>query len=222
MLETSYLILFLTGLLGGGHCLGMCSGIVTALSLNLPAGRRRWPLMLAYNLGRVGSYVLIGALLGGLAEAGLSLLDFRPLQTGLYVVASVLMIALGLYLAGLSAAVTRIEHLGRPVWRHIQPRLGRLLPLRSAWQALLAGAAWGWIPCGLVYTASLSALATGSAVGGALCMLAFGAGTLPNLLAMGALADRLRMVMQKRPVRLMAGLAVIAMGVWQLWRVSAL
>lgn len=193
----------------------MCGGIVTALSLNLPRQRRGF-ILLAYNAGRMASYVLIGALLGGLAEAGLTLLQLRPLQLALYLLANLMIIGMGLYLAGLSATVTRIEALGKPVWRRLQPLLAPLLPVRHPGQALLAGALWGWLPCGLVYSASLTALASGSAARGALAMLAFALGTLPNLLAMGVFASTLKSWLQKRPVRLAAGLAVVGMGLYQL------
>ncbi|AXK39988.1 sulfite exporter TauE/SafE family protein [Crenobacter cavernae] len=213
MLEINWLALFVVGLLGGGHCVGMCGGVVTALSFGLPASRVRWPLMIAYNLGRVGSYTLVGALLGALAQAGLSMADFAPLRWGLFVAAQLMLIALGLYLAGLSALVTRFETLGRPFWRRVQPFIARFLPVRKLGQALAVGALWGWMPCGLVYSASLSALASGSALKGASLMLAFGLGTLPNLLLMGAFADRLKTLLQKRALRLVAGLSVLALGV---------
>jgi hypothetical protein len=216
MLETNWFALFLVGLLGGGHCVGMCGGIVTALSFGMPASQARWPYLLCYNIGRVGSYTLIGALLGALAGGGLSLFALRPLQLALFVLANLMLIGMGLYLAGISAAIGRIERLGAPLWARIQPRLARLLPIRSPWQALLVGGLWGWMPCGLVYSASLSALATGQLAGGALVMLAFGLGTLPNLLAMGVFAARLKSLLQKRPVRLTAGLAVISVGVFRL------
>ncbi|MCW3478258.1 sulfite exporter TauE/SafE family protein [Neisseriaceae bacterium JH1-16] len=216
MLETSLFALFVVGLLGGGHCLGMCGGLVTAFTLQLPNGVRRTPFLLGYNLGRIGSYTLIGALLGALSGMGLTLLAARPLQWTLYLIANLMLIGMGLYLAGLSSAVTRIEALGRPLWRLLQPRLARLLPVRSPAQAVAVGALWGWLPCGLVYSASLSALAAGNTAGGALAMLAFGLGTLPNLLAMGAFAEGLRAQMQKRPVRLVAGLAVMTIGLFRL------
>lgn len=216
MLETSFWVIFLAGLLGGGHCMGMCGGIVTALTLNLPAGQQRWKIMLSYNSGRLLSYVSAGVLLGGLAEAGLSLIATRPAQMALLVLANLMLIAMGLYLAGLSSAITTLERIGRPVWSKLQPLLARLLPIRSAKTALLAGMLWGWLPCGLVYSASLSALASGKAVQGGLLMLAFGLGTLPNLLLMGVFADTLRQFIQQKPVRLLAGLLVAGMGLSRL------
>ncbi|WP_028536464.1 sulfite exporter TauE/SafE family protein [Paludibacterium yongneupense] len=220
MIETSFWVLFVTGLLGGGHCVGMCGGIVTALTFGLPQGSSRWPYLFAYNLGRIASYIAIGALLGGLAQLGLTPQWARPGQIVLFALANIMIIALGLYLAGLSSAVRLVESAGRPLWRRLQPLAARSLPLRSPWRALGAGAIWGWLPCGLVYSASLSALASGGAMQGALCMAAFGLGTLPNLLAMGAFATTLRQWMQKRPVRLLAGLAVAALGAVQLTRLA--
>jgi sulfite exporter TauE/SafE len=216
MIETSFFVLFLAGLLGGGHCIGMCGGIVTALTFNLPRGRRRWGILLGYNLGRMTSYVVIGAVLGALAHSVFN--QTRPLQIALYLLANLMIIAMGLYLAGLSSAIVLMEKIGQPVWRRLQPLVKGLLPVKSFWQAIAAGMVWGWLPCGLVYSASLSALASGSARSGALAMLCFALGTLPNLLAMGAFADTLRGALQKGPVRLAAGLLVTAMGALQLGR----
>ncbi|AOZ49602.1 sulfite exporter TauE/SafE family protein [Chromobacterium vaccinii] len=216
MIETNFWILFLAGLLGGGHCVGMCGGIVAALTLHQPPGYARWRVLAGYNLGRVASYALIGALLGGLAAGGLSLASTHAWQLGLALLADLMLIAMGLYLAGFAQAVVALEKLGQPLWRRVQPLVGRLLPVRSAGGAVAVGAAWGWLPCGLVYSASISALASGSAWNGAGMMLAFGLGTLPNLLLMGVFADGLRRWMQKRPVRLAAGLGVAGIGVWKL------
>ena len=95
----------------------------------------------------------------------------------------------------------------------------RLLPVRSPLGALGVGMLWGWLPCGLVYSASLTAMASGSAAGGATGMLAFALGTLPNLLAMGAFAEGLRGWLTRLWVRRVAGMAVVAMALWQLWPV---
>lgn len=218
MIDTSLFVIFLAGLLGGGHCIGMCGGIVAALGFNLPPGLARWRLLAGYNLGRLASYTVIGALAGALS--GAALLHARGLQLGLYLLANLMIVGIGLYLAGLSHAVSQIERLGQPLWRRLQPAVRRLLPVRSMTQAMAAGAVWGWVPCGLVYSAALSALATGSAAHGALLMLCFGLGTLPNLLAMGLFAEALRANLQKKAVRLAAGLLVTLLGVVQLARLA--
>jgi hypothetical protein len=213
--EVSLLTAFLAGLLGGVHCIGMCGGIVAAMSFQ--AGRRQpYRYHLGYNLGRIASYALAGALAGLAGSAAFLSERLLPLQTGLYVLAQVILILLGLYLAGLSRTVLWLERAGGGLWRRLQPAFGRLLPVRSLPGALAAGAVWGWLPCGLVYSVLLSALATGDAVWGGLLMLAFGLGTLPNLLAMGWAAERLRALAANPQVKLAAGLLVAAFGVWGL------
>ncbi len=80
MPDTGYIAVFLVGLLGGTHCMAMCGGIVGALTVGTPPGRRHWPLHLAYNLGRISSYALAGAALGAIGSAGLLLNDALPVQ----------------------------------------------------------------------------------------------------------------------------------------------
>lgn len=216
MIETDLWVLFVAGLLGGGHCVGMCSGIVTALTLNLPSHHRRWLIMLLYNSGRLTSYTVIGLLLGGLAHTSSHMLPTHPLQVTLFALSNIILILMGLYLAGLSSATTTLESLGRPIWQRLQPLVKRVVPISRLQDAFVAGLLWGWLPCGLVYSASISALASGSAPRGGMVMLAFGLGTLPNLLLMGVFADALRQWIQRRPVRLTAGLVVVALGGYRL------
>ncbi len=208
---------FLVGLLGGVHCLGMCGGIVGALTLGLPAqgaGRARRTLAyhLAYNLGRIASYGLLGALFGGLGLLLAGMLPVRSAQTLLQGLAAILLLALGLYLGGWWQGLVRLEQAGATVWRRLEPLGRRLLPIRSLSAALLAGGLWGWLPCGLVYSVlAWSAVAGGPGEGAAL-MLAFGLGTLPVMLATGLFASRLAALTRSRGVRQLAGLLVFALG----------
>ena len=213
MVELALASIFLAGLLAGTHCAGMCGGIVTALSFS-GAANTRPPLsrLLAYNAGRIGSYTIAGAIAGSIGAGGLLLGPQQPVQQILFVVANLMLIALGLYLAGLSRVVTHIEKLGTVLWRRLAPLTRNLLPVRNNGQALMLGALWGWLPCGLVYTILLAAVASGHPVNGALIMLAFGLGTLPNLLALGYFSATIRPWLQKRAVRLAAGFMIIAFG----------
>ena len=216
MIELAPLLIsaLVLGLLGGGHCLGMCGGLMGALTLAIPAEQRarRFRLLLAYNLGRILSYALAGLLLGMAGWA----LGNSPLALGLRILAGLLLICMGLYLAGWWSGLTRIEGIGRLLWRHIQPQASRLLPVRSLPQALLLGALWGWLPCGLVYSTLLWAASQGNALDSALLMLAFGLGTWPVLLASGLLAERLNTLLRRRGVRIAGGLLVILFGLWTL------
>lgn len=215
MIEFSLLTALLAGLLGGVHCVGMCGGIVAAFSFRADGSHPPLRLHLAYNLGRIASYTIFGALAGALG-ASLKLADFLPVQTLLYVLAQGVMILLGLYLAGFNQWVLVFERAGGALWRLVKPLFQKLLPVKTTPQALLAGMAWGWLPCGLVYSVLVSALAAGSATSGAALMLAFGLGTLPNLLGMGLFARQIQPFMQRAWVRRAAGLTVAGFGVWGL------
>ncbi|MGE8114923.1 sulfite exporter TauE/SafE family protein [Pseudomonas sp. NPDC086566] len=202
------------GLLGGGHCLGMCGGLMGALTLAIPPEQRgrRLRLLMAYNLGRILSYACAGLLLG---LAGWALASSSAAMA-LRVVAALLLIAMGLYLAGWWSGLTRIEALGRGLWRHIQPAASRLMPVSSVPRALLLGALWGWLPCGLVYSTLLWAASQGNAGYSAALMLAFGLGTWPILLATGLAAERVNAVLRRRSVRMAGGVLVILFGIWTL------
>ena len=222
MPDTGYIAVFLVGLLGGTHCVGMCGGIVGALTVNMPRGRPQWPLHLAYNLGRISSYALAGALLGAVGSAGLLLNDALPVQLALYVMANLMLIALGLYLIGVPQGLTFLERGGQKVWARIQPLTRRFLPATSVSRALPLGMLWGFLPCGMVYSVLSTALLTGSAPRGAALMLAFGLGTLPNLLLAGLLLKRFRDIAQARAVRLASGLLVLGFGAWGLVNATSL
>lgn len=217
MQQTTLFTLFLLGFFGGTHCVGMCGGLSSAFALQLPPHISRIGLILLLNIGRLTSYVLIGALMGALSQMGNVLNMAHGWQQGLFVAANILLLLMGLYLAGVLTWAAKIEHIGKPIWRKLNPYLNRLLPIKS-WAACVAvGMIWGWLPCGLVYNAALYALGSGSVAQGGLYLLAFGLGTLPNLLAMGWFAAQLREVLQNKKLRLVAGLWVVAWACWQLW-----
>ena len=214
--EITFLTLFLLGFFGGTHCVGMCGGLSSAFALQLPPHLNRIGLIVLLNLGRISSYVVIGLLVGLVGQIGISLDDTRAVQNGLYIAANVLLLLLGLYLAGISTTATKIEGIGKPIWKRLNPLLNKLLPIKSVPACFGVGVLWGWLPCGLVYSASLYALGSGNALHGGLYMLAFALGTLPNLLAMGIFAAQLKTFLQKRMVRLCAGLLVAGWAIWRL------
>lgn len=220
MIEFSLFSALLVGLLGGVHCVGMCGGIVAAFSFRADGSKPPFRLHVGYNIGRVFSYTLFGALAGALGST-LNLLEIRPLQLGLYLLAQAVLVLLGLYLAGWNQWVLVFEKAGGALWSHVQPLFRKLLPVRSLPGALLAGMVWGWLPCGLVYSVLVAALAAGSMTSGAALMLAFGMGTLPNLLGMAFFAQHLQPFMQRQAVRRSAGLMVAGFGIWGLVRLLA-
>ena len=221
-LEPGLIAAFLVGLFGGVHCIGMCGGIVTALTLgSRPAGeapsvRALLPTLLGYNLGRLLSYALAGALFGALGLLAAELLPVRQAQTVLAGLAGGFMLLLGLYIGGWWAGLARLERLGGLLWKRVEPLGRELLPIRHPGHAILLGMLWGWLPCGLVYSVLIWALTAGGPGHGALLLLAFGLGTLPALLAMGGAAAALSRFVNHCRVRSAAGLLVILFGLHML------
>jgi len=211
MPDSGYLALFLVGLLGGTHCVGMCGGIVSALSMGVTA---RWSMHLAYNAGRISSYAAAGAIAGALGAASMGLEGQVPARLILYFIANLMLVALGLYLLGVTKALAFTERAGQKLWSHLQPLTRCFLPARSVAQAFPLGLLWGWLPCGLVYSALASALTAGSATRGGLMMLAFGLGTLPNLLLAGIVLARMNEFVRRPVVRTLSGLLVLGFGLY--------
>ena len=223
MTESQLISAFLVGLLGGVHCVGMCGGIVGALTMSLPADyrrepRRMLPHVLAYNAGRVASYTVAGGLLGGAGYVASRLSGLYQAQMVLAIIAGLFMVALGLYLGGWWFGLTRIEEAGGGLWRRIEPLGRHFLPVSTPYRAFALGLVWGWLPCGLVYSVLIWAMASGSVSTGALITASFGLGTLPTLLALGVVATRLAAFVRRPSVRRVAGGIVIAFGLLQLWR----
>ncbi len=225
--EVTYVAAFIVGLFGGVHCVGMCGGIVGALSFGLPEQARGrfsslFPYLFNYNLGRLISYTVAGGLVGGIAALATNLTALHQAQTVLQMIAGLFMVAMGLYLGGWWYGMNRLERLGRRVWQLLEPFGRKLLPVQRPSQALVMGLVWGWLPCGLVYSALIWAISAGSALQGALLLLSFGLGTLPNLFAMGVVAGKLTSFLRRPPVMHLAGSLVVLIGVFYiampLWR----
>lgn len=221
---------FVVGLLGSVHCAGMCGGIVGALSV-APALRTgaipvrvaaQAPLanVLAYNGGRIASYMAAGALAGGAVAGARTLAHLPALQAGAYWLANLMLAALGLYLMDAWHGLARLEQGGQIVWKHVRPLLRRVGPPDGPGRMLAAGALWGWLPCGMVYSVLVTAMLSGSAASGALVMLSFGLGTLPMLLALGTLGARLRGLLRRRAVRIASGAVVLGFGLLGLVRAA--
>jgi sulfite exporter TauE/SafE len=221
LLEVALAAAFIGGFAGGAHCAGMCGGIVHALCATPDgnAGSRRFAYLFAYNAGRIASYVCAGALAGAIGQAGLLTRAAPVLQPALFALASLTLVALGLYIAGVLPLIARLETAGARLWSAIQPWTRHMLPVTSLPRALGLGALWGWLPCGMVYAVLLTALALGSWWQGAAIMLAFGAGTLPNLLGLGLLWKQIGKMRRAGIARVCAGCVVAVFGVYSLFGV---
>ena len=214
------------GLAGGAHCIVMCGGVVGALCACMPEGVRARPFaqlryVLLYNTGRIASYAAAGAIGGEIGALADRVDALHGAQIGLRFFAGAIMLAAGLHLAGAFRGFASLEKMGAPAWRRIEPIAARLLPVRSGWGALGLGALWGWMPCGMVYAALALAVGSGSSASGAATLAAFGVGTLPALLAMGAVAGALARAARRAWVRRSAGLAIALFGLVHVVAVTA-
>ncbi|MBF0263689.1 MAG: sulfite exporter TauE/SafE family protein [Gammaproteobacteria bacterium] len=226
--DPQLLTAFLAGLLGGAHCLGMCGGIVASLSFGLPQSvsvhnqsnlinRELIGYLFFYNLGRILSYTIAGMLVGGFTMMAANLININQVQVVLHLFAGLLMLALGLYLAGWWGGIVKIEQLGGPVWKKIEPISKQFIPVKSYKNAFFLGILWGWLPCGLVYTILFMAIASASLIQGGLIMLCFALGTFPMLMFMGVFAGSLREFVQNQFFRQMAGTSIMLFACYSLF-----
>lgn len=207
---------FLLGLVGSGHCVGMCGGLSGALGVAAAGDRaapgarattNAWGLALAASLGRVATYAVIGAFAGAVVGASDALLGIGP---WLRIAAAALVLVMGLQLLGLPVGTDRLERLGLRAWRRIAPLAARARG-RDGWlawapaRALVLGAIWGLLPCGLVYSAAAASVVAGGPPGAALFMVAFGVGTLPAMVAAGATVGGLGAWTRRPAIRRLAG-----------------
>jgi sulfite exporter TauE/SafE len=213
---------FATGIAGTAHCFGMCGGMAAAVGgkarrdvAGAPnQAARAFVQVVLYHLGRLGGYALLGAAAGAAGSVLLGAFDLLRLATVLRLATGVLIIAMGVRLLAGLGGIGVLEKAGARFWRHLAPAARRLAASNGVAAALGAGLIWGWLPCGLVYSMLALAAATATPSMGAATLLAFGAGTLPAMVASGLLASQLSRVLKSPRARPIAGIALVACGVW--------
>ncbi len=186
-LDTSVLFpaLFLTGLAGSLHCVGMCGPLLLGFSRVLGPGLGRGWEVIAYHAGRLWTYGLLGLIAGQVGSVG-QLAAWRSWQQSLSVLAGGVVLVSGAAALGWLPGLRFDTVLGRCWPRSCWPLSGWLAALQREPQAaarFLFGAILGLIPCGLVYATLLIVAVLGHPVMSALGMLSFGLGTLPALTA---------------------------------------
>jgi sulfite exporter TauE/SafE len=183
---------WLTGLAGsGGHCLGMCGGIVGALGVRQQPGWRGFGIVAAAHLGRVLGYAVAGAFVGFVGAATLGAALGASGTVALRLAAAVLIALIGLQLLLGRPLLAPLERAGGRFWRRLAPAMRSVLPPRDPLRGLAVGALWGFLPCGLVYAELAVAATAGGAVQGAALMAFFGVGTSVGLTALSALLHSL-------------------------------
>ena len=217
MTDPLIVMAFTTGLLGAGHCIGMCGSLVGALSLSATGRPGSWSFHLLYNAGRIATYTLIGALVGWLGSALAYTDRFREVTRILLVASDLFVILIGLGTAGLFAwlSVARLDFPG-PL-RAMTGAVQRLRQLPPWLAAPPLGLLFGFLPCGYLYAVAITAAQSADVTTAALMMLAFGIGTAPSLLLFGGATQWLGSKARTWMLRC-AGLLVAGMGCLNLLR----
>lgn len=200
------------GLAGSVHCVAMCGGIAAAAGSRLqgPAGSGSGVL---FNVGRVASYAVLGLAVGAVVGTAFGAVSARPFALALRGLAALLMLVLGLQLLT-GRDWLGLERLGARLWRRLQPLTGSALGLPGPVRYFALGMLWGFLPCGLVYSALALAATSGSAPAGAVAMLAFGAGTLPSMVATTLAGSAIMRRLGGRNTRAAAGVLMIVFAAW--------
>jgi len=207
---------FTLGLAGSVHCLGMCGGIAAAAGTRTQSagsGTRAALAGLTFNLGRVASYALLGIAVGAIVGAAVSQVPVRPFAVALRALAGLLMFFMGLSLLT-GRDLLSLERAGGRLWDRLRPLAGRVLALPPSLRFGALGLLWGFLPCGLVYSALALSATSGSAVAGGATMLAFGLGTLPSMLAVTLAGTAFTRRLSNLWTRRVAGLLMIVFAFW--------
>lgn len=209
------------GLAGSTHCLGMCGGVnslmmtpasTSAISSVKPS------YVLLFNMGRVLSYGVAGMALGSVSFAIQSLSPNVALLTRF--LAGFILFGMACYVGRWWQGVAVLERYAAYVWRYIQPLSQYLVPVNTSFKAFKLGAVWGWMPCGMVYSALSWAVLSSDPIKAGLLMLVFGIGTLPAMLGAGVFAQSVARVSRNPIARHVAALMLLAFAVWTI--ISAL
>lgn len=213
---TSYFVAFLMGLISSLHCIGMCGSIIGTLTLSLSPDIRNkkallLPFVFNYNLGRITSYTIAGALAGIIQSLAVMHLSEIHGHRLLQILSAIIMASAGLYIAGWFPRFAYIEKIGVYFWKKIEPFGRKLIPVKNRSQAFLFGMVWGWLPCGLVYAALAVAATAGDVTKSALTMLAFGLGTLPAVMGVGIMTGILTRLSRMQRFKQAVGLFMIAL-----------
>lgn len=205
-------------MIGFGHCIGMCGGIVVAYSTSkidtASSFSKQTISHLAYNFGRVTTYTIFGVIFGLLGEV----FTFSMATKGiLFIVTGVLMILTGLAIAGgIKFLNTSTWSLSKQSW--FKSLFLKLLQSKSLSSFYFLGVLNGLIPCGPVYAFAIVAASTTSPLYGAIVMFIFGLGTIPGLLFLGSLANFLQRGNLRTMIIKIGAFMIIIYGVWTIFK----
>ena len=184
-METIFIPAFILGVISNLHCLGMCGPIALAIPLNRSSKSAMFSGIIQYHIGRILVYGILGYLVGYI---GMGIKLFGILQ------AISIIAGIGIIIYAWRNKLTFFKNPFTSTLRHtslLSRSMGKIMRSESPLKLLLLGALNGLLPCGMVYTALITAVVLGTPLLSTTSMLAFGLGTLPGLIAFSLFAQRL-------------------------------
>ncbi len=192
MISFDFALIFSFGLLGSLHCVQMCGPLVLAYSLPLAGAGTRSSLIpahLAYNAGRILTYMFLGCLAGAAGKALGLVGKLAGVEDTAAMVAGVLLVVTGLSFSGFLPISNLLPPASNRYIGRISKAAAGLFQSPSRRSKFMLGLCLGFLPCGFLYAGLLKAIETGSLLAGAATMLAFGLGTSGAMVATGLLSS---------------------------------
>ncbi|MDA8621495.1 sulfite exporter TauE/SafE family protein [Psychrosphaera sp.] len=206
---------FIMGLMGVAHCVAMCGSLSMALGFSIPSNKSFIKYASVISLSRIVGYGVIGFIVNYFTQSFLSVTNGSVLI--LSFVSSIFMIGIGLHIAKLSNFILYIEVVGKRLNKYLEPLKKKILPIDSLLKCVAYGFLWGFLPCGLIYTALTLALVAESPVQGGFVMFFFGLGTLPAVIGMTVFNSQLNQYLKNSNIRLFFGGVIVIMALYQLF-----
>ena len=169
---------FLMGLIGSVHCIGMCGPLVMALPISQQTNFQKWQSILLYHAGKISSYAVLGILLGMFG----SQLPLYGVQENLSIVMGSIMLLYVIYIFVIKSQLAPKFLKFNLLYTFIVKKMGYLFKSKNRAVFYFIGILNGLLPCGMIYVALTSALATQNILQGGLIMTFFGIGTMPALI----------------------------------------
>jgi sulfite exporter TauE/SafE len=190
----------------------MCGGFVGMYALKKPATKPSLPYHVLYNLGRITTYSILGGIIGYVGSFAAYVGGHRGIPGAVLLIAGLLMILMGLNLAGVLGKRGLFEEAEITRTSLFRSLLRRVLVFDNVWATFLLGLLLGFLPCGLLYPVFIHAAASGSFSSGLLTMAIFGIGTAPAMMSFGYLVTRLKPRLKLFLYRIAALLIIILGG----------
>lgn len=214
----SIITAFLIGLLGNIHCLGMCSGIITLLSLSISKDKKKQIIFyqLYYNLGRILGYIITNVLAFSLGILIIKILGIDNLKF-LKLISGITLTIISLHLLNTINLIKSIENLGYNIWNYLNKYSTHLFPVKNPLQAIFLGIFWSNLPCGLTYSTLIWSISSASLYKSIILMLAFGLGTLPSMISVGLVFNKTKNISKNKLFKKILSMSLLIIGILDIY-----